>query len=88
MYNNTNEYCTTLFLPFETDLTIEIIEFDSESKIKILRLASKFGMSHGTWCRSKSNHQFRGGVVTRGLWLPPSNEGGFYPHSNYLIIDG
>jgi 3-dehydroquinate synthase len=48
---------------FETDLTIEIIEFDSESKIKILRLASK--CPHGTWCRSKvSNHQFRGGVVT------------------------
>jgi hypothetical protein len=43
--NNTNEYCTTLFLPLETDLTIEIIEFDRESKIKILRLASKFGMS-------------------------------------------
>ena len=33
--NNTNEYCTTLFLTFlETDLTIEIIEFDSGEQNK------------------------------------------------------
>jgi 3-dehydroquinate synthase len=68
------------FSLFETDLTIEIIEFDSESKIKILRLASKFGMSHGTWCRSKSNHQFRGGVVTEGFVASTFKRGSDFIH--------
>jgi 3-dehydroquinate synthase len=30
--NNTNEYCTTISPFLETDLTIEIIEFDSRAK--------------------------------------------------------
>jgi 3-dehydroquinate synthase len=89
--NNTNEYCTTISPFLETDLTIEIIEFDSESKIKILRLASKFGMSSRNLVPIEvSNHQFRGGVVTDlGVCsFHLQTRGRFYPHSNYLIIDG
>jgi 3-dehydroquinate synthase len=41
---NTNEFCLPTFLPYiETDLTIEIIEFEV-GKIKTLIPASRFGM--------------------------------------------
>jgi 3-dehydroquinate synthase len=42
---NTNEFCLPTFLPYiETDLTIEIIEFEAGEENKTLIPASRFGM--------------------------------------------
>lgn len=65
--NNTNEYCTTQFLPFlETDLTIEIIEFDSgeqnkniETCVQIWNVLTELGAD-----RKSLIINLGGGVVT------------------------
>jgi 3-dehydroquinate synthase len=79
---NTNEFCLPTFLPYiETDLTIEIIEFEAGEENKTLIPASRFGMFSQSLALTESLIiNLGGGVVTDlgGFVASTFKRGGFH----------